>query len=102
MEDALLSGPETVLLTLGNLSAGGTATTLGTTANTTTITDNESATLSIATPFTATEAGGSQNVGVTLTITGTGTGPFALGSGVTRSEEGRVADESGSRWSPYH
>src|SRR5207253_1761042 len=59
-QDRLLEGNETVLLTLASLSAGGTATSLGNTANTTTITDDESATLSIGTSDTVTEAGGAQ------------------------------------------
>src|SRR5205807_72407 len=84
-QDTLLEGNETVLLTLGNLSAGGTATTLGNTANTTTITDDESATLAIASTASVTEQGGAQSVGVTLTITGSGTGTFQLGTGVTLS-----------------
>ncbi len=84
--DRLLEDPETVLLMLGNVS--GPATTLGDTANTTTITDNESATLSIVTTSTVTEAGGVQAVGlVTLTITGTGAGALALGQGVVVSAE---------------
>src|SRR5207344_2217229 len=83
-QDVLLEGPETVALTLGNLGANGTATTLGNSANTTTISDDESATLAIATTSAATEAGGAQTVGVvTLTITGTGSGTFALGPGIT-------------------
>src|SRR5207244_1854512 len=72
LEDRLLEGSETVLLTLGTLGANSTATTLGTTANTTTISDNETATLAIAGTSSATEAGDAQTVGVvTLTITPT-------------------------------
>ena len=83
LQDTLLEGNETVLLTLGNLGTSNTATTLGNTANTTTIQDDETATLAMATTSSTTEAGGSQAVGVvTLTITGTGTGAFALGKGV--------------------
>mgnify|MGYP003339451988 CR=1 FL=1 len=79
----LLEGPETVVLTLGNLGAGGTGTTLGNTTNTTTISDNESATLAIGATSGVTEQGGAQSVGVvTLTITGTGSGTFALGNGI--------------------
>ena len=83
LQDTLSEGNETVLLTLGNLGTSNTATTLGNTANTTTIQDDETAMLAMATTSSTTEAGGSQPVGVvTLTITGTGTGTFALGKGV--------------------
>src|SRR5207247_1378932 len=85
LEDRLLEGSETVVLTLGNLGTNGTATTLGNTANTTTISDNETATLAIATTSSVTEAGGAQVVGVvTLTITPTGgSGTPALGAGIS-------------------
>jgi hypothetical protein len=85
-EDPLLEGSETVLLTLTN--ASGPATSLGDTANTTTITDNESATLSMAATSTVAEEGGAQAVGmVTLAITGTGAGAFALGKGVVMTAD---------------
>ena len=83
-EDVLLEGSETVGLTLGNLGGSSVSKSLGTTSNTTTISDNESATLDIATTSSVTENGGAQTVGVvTITITGTGTGTFALGSGIS-------------------
>jgi len=84
VNDMLLEGSETVKLKLQNLGGAGVAKSLGNIYNTTTITDDESATLAIAATSTATEAGGAQPVGVvTLTITGSGTGTFALGSGIT-------------------
>jgi hypothetical protein len=49
----------------------------------TTITDNESATLSIAATAGVTEQGGAQDVGVTLTLAGTGTGPMQLAHDVS-------------------
>src|SRR5206468_276629 len=83
VNDALLEGDETVDLALSNPS--GVSTTLGNTSNTTTITDDESATLDLAATASASETGGAHNIGVTLTITGTtsGTDPFALVDGVT-------------------
>ena len=94
-EDVLLEGSETVGLTLGNLGGSAVAKSLGTTSNTTTISDNESATLAIAATSSATEAGGAQTVGVvTLTITGTGSGTFALGSGISLTAD--VTQTSGT------
>src|SRR5206468_3980214 len=53
------------------------------TANTTTISDNESATLAIAATSSVAEQGAAQSVGVvTLTITGIGSGTFPLGAGI--------------------
>jgi hypothetical protein len=86
VSDKLLEGNETVNLALGNLGGSAVSAVLGNTSNVTTITDDESATLAIATTSTVTEAGGAQSVGVvTLTITGTGTtaGAIALGSGIS-------------------
>lgn len=84
VNDQFLETNETVNLTLGNLGAGGTDTTLGNTANTTTIDDDEAATLAVAATSGVTEQGGAQTVGVvTLTITGTGTGGLQLGNGIT-------------------
>ncbi|MES2791602.1 MAG: Calx-beta domain-containing protein, partial [Planctomycetota bacterium] len=102
LEDVLLEGSETVGLALGNLGAGGTATTLGNTTNTTTISDNESATLSIATSSGVTEAGGAQSVGVvTLTITGTGTGTFVLGAGISLTADVTQSGGSATSGSDY-
>jgi len=53
-EDTLLEGSETVKLALGNLGGSAVSKALGNTANTTTISDNESATLDIATTSSAT------------------------------------------------
>ena len=83
VNDTLLEGSETVALTLQNLNGSAVTKSLGNTANATTITDDESATLAIAATSTVTEQGGAQNVGVTLTITGSGSGTFALGDGIT-------------------
>ena len=77
--DTFLEGPETVGLVLGTLATSGTANGAGNTANDTTIVDNESATLDIATTSTVAEESGAQDVGVvTLTIMGTGIGTFSL------------------------
>ncbi|MFK7819498.1 MAG: beta strand repeat-containing protein, partial [Planctomycetaceae bacterium] len=82
--DQSLEVNETINLTLGNLGAAGTDSALGTTANTVTIDDDESATLDIAASSTVNEEGGAQNTGVvTLTITGSGTGGLQLGDGIT-------------------
>lgn len=83
--DSLLEVNETINLSLGNLTGGASVSkSLGTTSNTTTISDDESATLSIESTSSVTEAGGAQGVGVvTLTITGTGSGTFALGTGIS-------------------
>src|SRR5947208_13175801 len=84
VNDRLLEGNETVNLTLQNLgNTSNVSAALDNTANTTTITDDESATLSIASTASVMEAGGGQDVTVTLTITGSGSGPLALGAGVT-------------------
>jgi hypothetical protein len=76
VNDTLLEGSETVSLTLQNLNGSAVTKSLGNTANVTTITDDESATLAIAATSTVTEQGGAQNVGVTLTIAGSGSGPL--------------------------
>ena len=82
--DQSLETNETIDLTLGNLSAAGTDSALGTTASVVTIDDDESATLAIAGSTSVTEEGGIQDVGVvTLTITGSGTGALQLGDGIT-------------------
>src|SRR5207247_1322751 len=70
----LVEGPETVLLALGNLGAGGTATTLGNTANTTTISDNDTATISFQSATSSVgEAAGTDELTAVLTITAIGT-----------------------------
>src|SRR5206468_4293673 len=70
VNDTVLEGSETVHLSLGNLGGSAVSKALGNTANVTTISDDESATLAIASTSSATEQGGVQSVGVvTLTIT---------------------------------
>src|SRR5439155_742019 len=89
--DRLLEGSETVDLKLQNLgNPSHVSASLGVIAHTSTISDDESATLSIDMTDSVTETGGGQNVGVTLTITGTGSGPLALGPGVALTAD--VAD----------
>jgi Calx-beta domain/FG-GAP-like repeat/Bacterial Ig domain/TLD len=81
-DDTFVEGAEMATLTISNPSAG---LILGsTTTRHIAITDNESATLAIASGSSVTESGSSQPVGVvTLTITGTGMGTYALGSGIS-------------------
>ena len=88
-DDRLVEGNEGYTLNLGTVTDGsGGQVTLGAqTSHVITITDNENVTLDIASTSSTTEAGGTQNIGVTLTITGTatgtGTGTYALGTGIT-------------------
>src|SRR5262249_47510455 len=108
INDRLLEGNETVHLHLGNLgNPASVSASLGNTSNTTTITDDESATLSIAATSSVTEGNnGPQTAGtVTLTITGSGSGTFALGKGIILTAD--VSDTltgnatSGTDYSPF-
>ena len=95
VDDLLLEGGETINLTLGGLSDGtaGRVTLVAPTSHTATITDNESATLAIASTSSVTEQGGPQSVGVvTLTVSGTGSGTAAMGKGIIVTAD--VADLS--------
>ena len=88
INDRLVEAGETVKLALQNLTGPAT---LGTAASTVTITDDETATLSIPATDTASEPGGAQTTAVTLTVAGTGTGAAALIAPVTAE----VVDASG-------
>jgi hypothetical protein len=83
--DTLVEGNETVKLRLQNLAKPATvAASLGPIVdNTTTISDNDTATLSIEATKTVTEQGGSQTITVTLTTTDGGAGTATLAPGVT-------------------
>src|SRR5258707_635536 len=62
IDDTLLEGSETVGLTLGSMGGYTMSRRVCSTAMLTSVSDNESATLSIAATSSATEAGGAQSV----------------------------------------